>query len=371
MKDFSIAGIIFSNMHEGYLGELTARRSCGSVPFGGRYRLIDFMLSNMVAAKISNVGVITKSNYKSLMDHLGSGRDWDLSRKRGGLVLLPPFAAAGSGVYHGKAEALYNSSDYIRYTPADAFVLCDCNYIFNIDIRDLARRHFDAGADVTCVFARRSLSGSGLTDCLAYDINGDRITGLRFDPNTEGEYNCSLNMMMVSKDWLLGVIDSTRGRGITHFEKEILQQHTADYRLVPYEVSSTVLRVGCLSEYYSANLKILDRDIRSELFYSHPVYTKVRDEMPARYGLDAVVSNSAVADGCCIEGEVSGSVLFRGVTVGKNAKVRNCIFMQGCTIEEGAAADSVVADKNVVITRGRVLVGCETNPLYIPKRAVV
>ncbi|HNX13469.1 MAG TPA: glucose-1-phosphate adenylyltransferase subunit GlgD [Oscillospiraceae bacterium] len=369
----NIGGIIFSNMHEKNVGELTAMRSCGSIPFGGRYRLIDFPLSSMVNADITAVGVITKSNYKSLMDHLRSGRDWDLSRKRSGLVIIPPYALASSGMYRGRVEAMISARDFILHAPVDWFVLSDCNFVFNVDIRRLAEKHMESGADITCCCRKMYLSGDGLFDTVTYDLdkNGG-ITGIRLDPNTEGEYNCGLNVMFMSKKFLIWLIDKTQGRGISHFEREILQQKViGEIKLHAYEVPGTALRIGSMREFYDANMALLKKQVRDELFNNQPVYTKVRDEMPASYGLAAEVSNTMVADGCRIEGSVSDSILFRGVTVGKNAKVKDCILMQGCTVGDGADITGIITDKNAFITDGRVLVGCAENPLFVPKNGVV
>ena len=373
MSANKIGGIIFSNMHESFIGDLTALRSCGSVPFGGRYRLIDFPLSNMVNAGITSVGVITKNNYKSLMDHLRSGRDWDLSRKRSGLVFIPPYAQAGTGMYRGRVEALNTARDFILYESVDWFVLSDCNFIFNLDIAELAEKHIQSGADITCCYQKMQLAGEGLNDTVTYDLGKDgMIRGVRLDPNAEGVYNCGLNVMFMSKKFLLDLIDRTQGRGICDFEREIIQQKAIGaLKLGAYEVPGTALRIGSMREFYAANMALLKKQVRDELFNNHPVYTKVRDEMPASYGLAAEVSNTMVADGCRIEGSVSDSVLFRGVTVGKNAKVKGCILMQGCTVGENADITGLVCDKNTMITDGRVLVGCAENPLFVPKNGVV
>lgn len=369
----NIGGIIFSNMHEKNIGELTASRSCGSVPFGGRYRLIDFPLSNMVNAGITAVGVITKSNYKSLMDHLRSGRDWDLSRKRSGLVFIPPYALASAGMYHGRVEALITARDFIRHAPVDWFVLSDCNFVFNLDIGELAEKHIGSGADITCCYKKMRLAGDELIDTVTYDLTKEgAISGVRLDPNTEGEYNCGLNVMFMSKVFLLELIDRTQGRGICNFEREILQQKAVgELKVDSFEIPGTALRIGSMREFYASNMALLKKQVRDELFNNHPVYTKVRDEMPASYGLAAEVSNTMVADGCRIEGSVSDSILFRGVTVGKNAKIKGCILMQGCTVGDGADITGIVCDKNTVITEERVLVGCAENPLFVPKNGVV
>lgn len=372
MTSYTIGGIIFSNMHENYIHDLTLNRSCGSVPFGGRYRLIDFMLSNMVAGGITSVGVITKSNYKSLMDHLGSGRDWDLARKRGGLVIIPPFALAASGLYHGRMEAIHAAHDFVTYSTADWFVLGDCNYIYNADIPDIVEYHVETGADITCVYQSMHLSDEQLSDCTVFELDADRrITSLRLDPDRPGRYNCALNMMVVGKQFLLDLMAKTKGTGKSHFERDVLQPECGNLRIFGYEHLGTALRIGSMAEYYDANMRLLRADLRHELFNDHPVYTKVRDEMPVRYGLSASTADSLVADGCDIDGSVSGSVLFRGVSIGTGARVKNSILMQGTTVEAGAVIDGVISDKNVVITTGRNLVGCPRNPLFIPKNAVV
>ncbi len=377
MNANTIGGIIFSNMHESHIGDLTASRSCGSVPFGGRYRLIDFPLSNMVNAGITAVGVITKSNYKSLMDHLRGGRDWDLSRKRSGLVFIPPYALANSGMYRGRVEALITARDFIRHAPVDWFVLGDCNFVFNLDIGALAEKHITSGADITCCQKKMWLSGDGLNDTVVFELGKPGgayvpVTGLRLDPNVEGEYHCGLNTMFMSKKFLLDLIDKTQGRGICDFEREILQQKAVgELKIGAFGIAGTAVRIGSMREYYAANMALLQKRVRDELFNNHPVYTKVRDEMPASYGLAAEVSNTMVADGCRIEGSVSDSILFRGVTIGKNAKVRGCVLMQGCTVGERADITGLVCDKNSAITDGRVLVGCAENPLFVPKNGVV
>lgn len=372
MTNHSVAGLIFSNMHEKLIPDLTAFRSCGSVPFGGRYRLIDFVISNMVAGGISTVGVVTKSNYKSLMDHIGTGRDWDLARKRGGLVLLPPYASAGTGLYHGRMEAMISARDFVSHSGCDWGVMADCNYIFNADVQDIVSEHIASGADITVVAKNMRLAGSMLFDSVTYATDSDgRVTEVRLEPIEDGQYLCGLNMFVVSKSFMLRLIEQTQGRGVFHFERDILQARCRDLKIHAYITDAQVLRIGSMKEYYSANMALLQPAVRHELFDVHPVYTKVRDEMPVRYGLFAKVSNSLIADGCLIEGSVEDSVLFRSVSVGRGAKIKNCILMQGCTVEDGADIEGVVADKDTVITAGRRLAGCAENPLFIPKGGVV
>lgn len=369
-KNF-ISGIIFSNMHDTKIPGLTQLRSFGSIPFGGRYRLIDFILSNMVNAQINHVGIITKSNFKSLMDHLGSGRDWDLARKGGGIVLLPPFAQASSGIYHDRLEALIGIYDFVLYSPSAYFVLTDCDYLYNIDYSAAVSAHIESGADITCICKEMPLNEEQASECVAFSETDGRISEVRIDPRTPGKYLCGLNAYVISRKFLLGLIEDCRGRGCGGFEKTILQGRVNTIRLSAYRVTGSVIRIGSLEQYYAANMALLDAGLRSELFDDHPVLTKIHDNMPTKYGLDSIVSDSLIADGCMLDGYCTRSIIFRGVVIEKGAKVQNCILMQGTRVCAGADISGVVADKNVVISEYTHLIGCGVNPLFVAKGKTV
>lgn len=369
-KNF-ISGIVFSNMHDSKIPELTQLRSYGSVPFGGRYRLVDFVLSNMVNAQIDRIGIVTKHNFKSLMDHLGSGRDWDLARKGGGIILLPPFAQAGSGIYRNRLEALIGISDFVTHSQSAYFVMSDCDYLFNIDYTAAVNAHIASGADITCICKQMPLSAQQAQDCVTFQQSDGRITAVRCDPGEAGEYLCGLNGYIVSKQFLVSLIEHCRGRGYHGFEESVLQGGVDQIRLGVYEVNGSVIRVGSLEQYYAANMALLDRDLRAELFDDHPVFTKVHDEMPTKYGLDAVAADCLIADGCLMDGYCTRSVVFRSVVIEKGAKVQNCILMQGTRVCAGADISGVITDKNVVISEYTHLVGCAGNPLFVGKGKVV
>lgn len=372
MTGKSMAGLIFSNMHEKSVAALTKDRSCGSIPFGGRYRLIDFVISNMVAADITNVGVITKSNYRSLMDHIGSGRSWDLSRKRGGLTLLPPYADAAAGIYHGRLEALVAAKNFLTYCDCDWIVISDCDYVCSIDLRRMLDDHISRGADISCLVTDTILTKSLQNDSVIYEEGaGGRAESVIINPSRTGSCLCGMNLFILSRTLLLKIIAETEGTGLYHFEKHILQARCRELHINLYRSPAPSLRIGSVSGYFAASMSLLSHDTRRLLFDPHPVYTKVRDEMPVRYGLNAAVKNSLVADGCLVEGEVDSSVLFRSVDIGKGAVVKNCILMQGCRVEDGAVIEGVIADKNTSISAGRRLSGCAECPVFIPKGETV
>ena len=368
-----LLGLVFSNVHEHMMSDLTPHRCMGSIPIGGRYRLIDFALSSLVHTGVRDVGVITKTNYQSLMDHLGNGREWDLSSKSGGLVILPPFSQTQAGMYRGKIEAMHGVMDFIKSRSAQHIITTDCDMMINTSFEDMFASHLESGADITVMYKKMALAGGSNKDAFVFELGPDgKILEVLANPHSSHEQNVYLNIMIISKSLLEYVVSSCYSRNLFHFERDVLQAGLGQYKINAFEYTGYVCRLSSLQTYYAANLALLDPVVRHNLFpRGKPVYTKVRDDAPVRYGLAAKVKNSLLADGCLIEGEVENSVLFRGVTVGKGAKVRNSVVMQGTTISEGSSLDCVITDKNVLIGENRVLAGFSTYPVYISKGAVV
>ena len=368
-------GIIFSNMHDQRVRELTARRCMGSIPVGGRYRLIDFALSGFANAGFENVGIVTKSNYQSLMDHLGSGREWDLSRKRGGLIILPPFGdAATAGVYRDRIEALVNIMGYISSVPEKYIVMADCDIIANIDYSRFVRAHIESRADMSVMYKKMELKdsrASQTTSTFILDSSGG-VRDMLVHPSIKGVQNVYINNIIIDKDLLMRVVNECYSRSQLNFDIDVLQAGIGKYKIHAYEFTGYVGRFDDMKTYYSENLALLDPGVRRELFPpERPIYTKVRDDAPVRYGLNADVSNSLIADGCVIEGEIKNSVIFKGVHVAKGAKITNSIVMQGTRVGSECNLQYVICDKDVNIHENRVIIGFDTYPVYISKGADV
>lgn len=369
----NVLGLIFSNMHDSTIPDLTKSRTMGSVLFGGRYRLIDFPLSNMVNSGIDEVGVITKSNYQSLLDHLGSGSEWDLASKNGGLHLLPPFSHVSSGMYRGRMEALYGVWDFIKNSKADYVVLSDCDVIANIDYSEIVDAHIETGADITAVYAKDVLSAEQAQCATVFGINDDgRVVDVLTNPYISGACNVSLNMFVLSKEFLKNLVLEANSRGLISFEKDILQARTHEYKIIAHRFDGYFSKITSMDTFYKANMNLLNTANREKLFIANrPIYTKVRDNPPVKYGIGAKVKNSLIGDGCIIEGTVENSVLFRGVKVGKGAVIKNCILMQDTNIGTKCELSCVVSDKNVKISDMRMLTGSENYPLYLGKGAEI
>ncbi|MDR0197457.1 MAG: glucose-1-phosphate adenylyltransferase subunit GlgD [Oscillospiraceae bacterium] len=372
-------GLIFANMHDLTVTDLTKTRTLGSVPFGARYRLIDFPLSNMTNSGISAVGVITKSNYQSLLDHLGSGDEWDLSRKAGGLRLLPPYGRAAdfapvSGFFRGRLEALAGVTQYIRNAPGEYVIMSDCDIIVNIDYKAVLDYHIEKGADITVVYGRGKYAEGELRTKTVLNINQDDLVyDVLIRPETCGEVNASMNMFVMGKEFLIDVIEESASRNLYSFEVDVIQHRCNELKIYGYKYGGYYSQIDSIITYFNSNMELMDLAKRNELFGGdgRPIYTKVRDEAPAKYGLEACVTNSLVADGCIIDGYVENCVLFRGVKVGKGAVVKNCILMQDSAVGEKCEMNHVISDKNVKVGSYRSLFGTQDYPVFVGKGASV
>jgi glucose-1-phosphate adenylyltransferase len=361
-------GIIFSNMHDEELQEITNNRTMGALPYGGKYRLIDFPLSNMRNASIASVGIVAKSNYQSLMEHIGSGKVWNLDRKREGLFLFPPFGRTSSGIYQNKIEALEGIKDYIQKSRYDYVILTDCDAICNLDLEEPLSFHITNNADIT-VLVYRLKEGEERSKETVYVISENGIVqDIRLGQKA-GNYDCiGTNIWITGKEFLLSMIQDAAAYSHSNIEKDIFQKNLGRYRLAAWEYKGYLWKINSLCDYFKANMDILQPEPRHELFYNYgPVYTKMTDEIPARYGNSADGSHSLIADGCNIEGQVENCILFRGVTIGKGAVVRNSILMNNTKVGKNAMLNYVIADKQVDLSEGRTLVGCEQQPVYVRK----
>jgi glucose-1-phosphate adenylyltransferase len=373
MSEKNVLGLIFSNLHDESIKDLTHRRTMGSVLFGGRYRLIDFPLSAMVNSGVDEVGVITKKNYQSLLDHLGNGREWDLSRKNGGLHLLPPFSHNQDEVYHGRLEALYGVWEFVMRSNADYILLSDCDIVANMDYDKIIDYHIEKGADITAVYATGNvrMDESHTANVLGVD-DGNRVVDVLIHPELCGESNISLNVYVIGKELLKSIVMDAKPRNLVDFEKDVIQARYKDLKIMGYYYDGYYSRISSMSSFFEANMALLNPENRAKLFIDgRPIYTKVRDNPPAKYGVNAKVKNSLVGDGCIVEGTVENCILFRGVKISAGATLKNCIIMQDTVIGKKCGLENVITDKKVIVSDGRLLTGSAKFPLFIAKGAEI
>lgn len=376
----SVAGIIFSNIHDSNIADLTRLRTMASVPFGCRYRLIDFTLSNMVNSGITNVYVITHYNYHSLMDHIGSGKDWDLARARGGIKILPPFISAFANnvnvLYKTRLEALKSINHAISNIKDDYVVLSDCDVICNIDLNEIISDHINSGADMTIAVKRMYLTPDSARINIIYktDENGTIHDVESYPANFEGEADVSLNIVVMSRRYLQTMVLDAIAHDYVSMNRDIIARNVRHSYFRVYRHDGYFAVISSMQDYFKHSMELIsDASVRRELFgvKNRPIYTKIRNSAPTRYIGDASVRNSLVADGCVIEGRVENSILFRGVRIGKNTTVKNSILFQDTYTGENVSLNCVLTDKDVVIRDNVNLSGHTSMPIYVEKGRMI
>ncbi len=376
----TVAGLIFSNIHDSKMPELTSRRTLASVPFGCRYRLIDFPLSNMVNGGITKIGVITHNNYRSLVDHIGTGKDWDLARRAGGIKILPPFitaydSAIKRNLYSNRLEALIGVTNFIMGCSEDAILLCDCDSICNIDVKALVRAHRESGAQMTLVSVHKNFDDAESREgvyAVSADENGDVRSLGRIQPD-DREGTIYANITIIDRQFLLDAINEAAHKGYNDFYRDIIEKNIGRTKIKNYLYNGVYIPVSSLRSYFSSSMRLLLPEVREDLLgvRERPIYTKVRNTAPSVYSERADVKNSYIADGCKIEGRVENSILFRGVHIGKGSVVKNSVLFQDTRVGEKVSLNCVVSDKDVIIRSGRVLSGHESIPFFLSKGTTV
>ena len=371
-------GIIFPNSYDSLVPDLVSERLMASIPFASRYRMCDFMISSMVHCGIDNISILVRKNYHSLLDHLGNGREWDLARKNGGLNIVPPFAQKQIKVFSGRIEALESIRGYLMKQTEKYVILSDANMAVNFDFNTLLDAHIKSGADVTMVYRKQEIpqslirqSTDGMDLYYALGINGDRVSKIYINPKESGEMNFSLNIYVVERELLMRMVDEAYLHGDVYFVRDILEKKIDQMDVRGFCYDGYVAHIHEMNSYFEENMRLLKEENLNALFSGNQIYTKIRDDNPTRYINGAKAKNVMVADGCVIEGEVENSVLFRGVKIGKGAKVKNCVLMQDTVIEDNASVEYVITDKNVTISEGKSLTGNDTFQVYVAKGQVV
>ena len=368
----NVMGIIFAN--DASIGVLTEKRTMASLPFGGRYRQVDFALSNLSAAGVRHVGIISRHSYQSLMNHVGSGEEWGLELGEGGLEYLTPFAQSVSDSYRGKLDSLHTAMDFlIEGDPNELVVMIDSAIVSNVDMNAVLAAHVASGKDVTVVTKKGICNGDKKID-LALRVEDGEIKDICVDYAASEAYTASMDIFVTSKAWLINMVETAVAHGKCHMDRDLImngwQQGIVSVNV--YEFDGAALFNESEEEYYHNTLALLKKDVRADIFGgNHPVWTKTRDRVPCYYGENVKMENVLLADGCILEGEVEDSVLFRQVVIEEGAEVENCIIMNDCIIGEDAELKYVILDKEVTVKAGSKLYGTKEHPVVIKKGETV
>ena len=368
----NVRGIIFAN--DATMGELTSKRTMASLPFAGRYRQVDFHLSNMAYAGIRHVGIISRHNYQSLMNHVGSGEEWGLELEEGGLEFLTPFAMSTTASYRGKLENLYYAMDFLEYGPDDELlVTADSAVLANMDLNKVIASHVASGKELTVVTKAGICNGTKQID-LALKLDNGAVVDMAVDYAAGEDYVASMDVFVMSKKWLMHQVKEHVAHNMYHMDRDLVmglwQKDPASINV--YEFEGHAMFNESVEEYFYNSLSLINKDIRHGMYGAcHPIYTKVRDRVPTFYGENCEIEDSIVADGCMLDGKVEESVLFRQVTICEGAEVENCIIMNDSVVGEGAKLKFVILDKDVTVRPGAKLFGTHKNPIIVKRGEIV
>ena len=365
----TVVGIINLQESNDLIRELAATRAVEALPFAGRYRVVDFSLSNMINSGISSVGLMLPDYSRAILDHIRSGKDWDLARRRDGLTYLPA-ALPGTDARKGDLKDIYANLDFAELSDKKYVLFVNGSYVYNIDFKEVLDFHKKSSADITMLYKTVENDSPGKTVVIETSTNGI-VTDLAETTGVKKGQKAVLSAYLMPVPTFAYIVRSTYERGGQDFLIDGIMRHAKEQKIAAYEHKGYVARINSTESYYKANRDCLNPEIWSELFMNkeRPIFTKVKDEVPVQYKDTAEVKNSLVANGCIIRGRVENSIIFRGVNVGKGAVVKDCILMQRCDVEDGARVENVICDKNVMITKNRWLKGVETFPYIVTKNA--
>ena len=362
-------GILNLNENETNIISLTKNRPLAAIPIAARYRIIDFALSNMVNSGLKNIGIFTQSKSRSLVDHLGSGKPWDLDRRLNGLFVFN-FGIASTSL--NDAEMLWNNMEYLYRSKEKNVILSPSYMIGNIDYTAAVKYHEGTQQDITVIYKNINTGIKNFLNCDVLNIDeNNNVLSVGKNIGTYDSLNISMEMFIMKKDLLISLINKCIQTGSYCTIKDAIYKSINDLHVIAYEYKGYLQCINSISAYYKANMGLLNLKTTKELFFSNgPIYTKIKDEPPTKYDHKSKVKNSIIADGCIIEGVVENSIISRGVVVHSGAEIKNCIILQNCEIKENSKLHNVIMDKNVIIDAGKILNGDVEFPLVIEKRAL-
>ena len=369
----NVTGIIFAN--DGTVSTLTEKRTMASLPFGGRYRQVDFALSNLACAGIHRIGIVTRHSYQSLMNHVGSGEEWGLEMEEGGLEYLTPYSSSKVSDYRGKLESLYSAMTFLEYGSDDELlIMIDSAILSNIDLTKVIASHVESGKDITLVTKSGVADGNRLLDLAVKLDKKGQIADMAVDYAAPADYQASMDIFVLNKRWLIEQVKEHIAHNLYHMDRDLVlglwQKKAVTINVYPFD--GIAMYNESVEEYFANSLSLVKKEIRDDLFgRSHPIYTKVRDRVPTFYGENCRIENCSVADGCMLGGTAKNSVLFRQVTIYPGAEVENCVIMNDTVVGEGAVLKNVILDKDVVVRPGTQLMGTPNTPIIIGRGEVV
>lgn len=378
MVNNKLFGVINLSENDYFLKQITYNRPIASIPFLGRYRMIDFALSNLTNSGVTTVGIFLNDRYRSLMDHIGSGKEWDLDRKKGGVFWFSPYATPDiHSQLRGDISTYFANIDYFTEVSGDFAVITGTSMILNIDLEIVLKEHIATNADITVVYKSIDEDDFGFDRCNTVNLNeyGRVVTfgkNIKKNETEAAKKKISTEIYIVRKELISDMITDAITTGQNIFLTDVLHNAVTRYKVVGYEFKGYLKNISSIEGYFDASMDMLNEDHIKEVFFNeNKIKTKVKDETPTYYSEDSNVTNSLIANGCKIEGTVINSIIFRRVNVAKGAIVKDSIIMQNSDIRENCTVENVITDKSVVLTEGTELKGSAKNPVVVGKGSIL
>lgn len=373
----SICAIVNVSEDSSKLRPLTNHRPIALLPFAGRYRSIDFILSDISYAEINSVGLFIGESGRSIYDHVRSGSSWHLeSLIRGGIFTFSHQDWKREHHFEDKAEDFYyNHRLFMQRSRAQYIFVTGSKIIANVDIKAIRRHHQSNGDDITIVYKHlldTNISEQDkLSDGIIFDENHE-VRSFTEKPiaDEDGKINLSLNMYFLSVEKMLQIIEKALEDGIYLELNDLIRHYINACSLSAYEYTGYAANIDTIDKYYAANMDMLNFATFSSLFHtSIPILTKPKHGSPAYYDVESEVRHSFVGTDSYIAGEVKQSILNRRVDVGKDASILNSIVFQGTKVGEGARIEYAIIDKNSIIEPGAQVIGTPDNIAMVEKGA--
>ena len=363
-------GIINLDENEQKTTELTRRRPLASLPIAGRYRVVDFVLSNMTNSGIEAIGIFTKNKSRSLMDHLTNGRPWDIHRKKDGLKV---FNFGDIDPVHDDVHNFLENIDYFDYSKKEYTLICSSYMICNINYNELIKYHIAEGNDVTTVYKNVKHVEDNFIGCQVLNLDEkSRVIGVGENVGLMNSANINMEMYIMKTDLFIDMIYECIRGGIYKKIKNYINGNIDKLKVGGYEFKGYLACINSIGAYYDANMEFLNEKVNKELFYNNfPIYTKPKDACPTQYTETSSVVNSIIANGSYIEGTVRNCVIGRNVYIGKGSVIENCVILQNTVIGNNVTMNNAITDKGTLIDDNEEVKGLEHNPVIIPKKRVV
>ena len=368
-------GLCLSDPHPDRAGDGSPVRTLSASRFACRYRVVDFMLSNMVNSGIYTIGMILNSHYQSLIGHIGMGKEWDLARKSGGVTFFPPYHADERRSVNSELDGpLQRASAYLAEGKAEYVILADSNVIYNMDYRVAIEAHNRKKADVTAIYSKKHIIPGERENTVVFDFDEDgRVKGIDQAQHSVDILNVSLGAFIMHKRIFIQLTAGEKNCGTLRFSRVLLASALERLNVIGYEFKGYSAHICSVESFFHYNMEMLEPEKRNSLFgfEGRRISTNRRDSLPAKYGAVAEIKNSIVADGCRIEGTVINSVICRNVRIGAGAVVKDCILQDGTKVGKNASLDCIIADRGVFISENRSMMGYRTYPVYIEAGRVI